>query len=152
MTGSSINAPRNIGFTKFTKDLSTKLSEGEKETSGYYSFHGAWVEMENEGISWLTNFESMRDSVSRLKIMKISSDYILLLFEIWDPKEYVKTAYMIVDKGGKPYGDGEVKDLCYTLRLLKADDPIIISDGEILLLNGRGDDASLSTFKISVKF
>jgi hypothetical protein len=55
-TGELINTPRNIGFTKVSKDLQTKISAGEKETGGYYDFGGDWTEIEHEGISWGTDF------------------------------------------------------------------------------------------------
>lgn len=55
-TGDSVNSPRNIGFTKVSKDLSTKLSPGDTETGGFYDFNGGWNEEDNEGIVWLTDF------------------------------------------------------------------------------------------------
>jgi hypothetical protein len=97
-----VNTPRNIGFTKISKDLSTKLTPGDLETGGYYDFGGTWTDLEHEGIQWVTNFVSLSDSVSRLKVVEIPGDLILLLFEIWTPDDYGHTAYIIVDKDGYP--------------------------------------------------
>lgn len=60
--------------------------------------------------------------------MEIEEGNIMLLFEIWSPDTYEYTAYMIVDKNGVPTGDGKIHQLCFPLRLLKSDDPIL-SDG-----------------------
>jgi hypothetical protein len=49
-TGEYLNAPRNIGFKKMSKDLDTVLSTGAAETGGYYSFDGQWTELSNEGV------------------------------------------------------------------------------------------------------
>ena len=119
LTGESVNVPRNLGFTKVAKDLNSKVSEGIEETGGAYGFNGDWKDLSNEGIQWLTDFQALTDTATRLKVMKLNSEYILLMFEIWDPKEYRHTAYMLVDKNGAPYGDGQVMELCYPLRLMK---------------------------------
>ena len=134
MTGGLINAPRNIGFTKVTKDLSQKLSAGERETGGYYNFYGSWTDLEHEGIQWVTDFEELSQSVTRLKVVEINEELILLLFEVWSPDEYRHTAYIIVDKDGYPKGEVKVMELCFPMRLLKADDPVIMSDGSVLLV------------------
>lgn len=134
-TGELVNTPRNIGFTKMTKDFTgTKLTPGEKETGGFYDFGGDWTELEHEGIQWVTNFESLTDSVSRLKVVEISEELILLLFEVWTPDDYKHTAYIIVDKDGYPQGELQVMELCFPMRLFKADDPVIMEDGSILLV------------------
>ena len=49
-TGELLNTPRNIGFTKISKDLKTRLSEGPVEKGGFYTFDGFWQDLENEGI------------------------------------------------------------------------------------------------------
>ena len=60
--------------------------------------------------------------------------YIIMMFEVWSPEEYIKTVYQIVDKGGN-FVDGEhIVELCYPLRLMKADNPIRISNNTVLLV------------------
>jgi hypothetical protein len=41
-TGESVNTPRNVCFTKISKDQKTKLSKGGKQTGGLYDFGGKW--------------------------------------------------------------------------------------------------------------
>lgn len=154
-----LNAPRNIGFVKVSKDLKTILSKGPKESGGFYNFGGEWGDFTHEGIQWLTKFETKAYSLSKLKIMKVgtSGKYVLLLFEVWDSskthwkgEKFRYTAYKVVDKDGNDYGNGHIKAFCYEqLRLMRTDDPIQMSNNEILLVQG-SDDGKLSTFKITL--
>lgn len=152
-----LNAPRNIGFVKVSKDLQTILSKGPKESGGWYDFSGNWKEFSHEGIEWLTNVESKALTFSRLKTIQVGSSgkYVLLLFEVWDSSKkddddkYQYTAYKIVDKDGNDRGSGKICELCYKMRLMRTDDPIQIGNNEILLVQGT-DDGKLSTFKITV--
>ena len=93
--------------------------------------------------------------MSRLKVIEVSEDVIMLLFEVWDPNDYSYTAYILVDKDGYPIvedEDKQVMELCYPMRLLKADDPIIQEDGSILLIDGTDDyNGRLSTYKITIE-
>jgi len=50
LTGDVLNGGRNIGFTKVSKDLSEKLSDGPVEEGGFYGFNGNWWDLKNEGI------------------------------------------------------------------------------------------------------
>lgn len=150
LTGESLNTARNIGFTKVSKDLQTKLSSGGTETGGFYDFTGGWNVLENEGIQWLTNSTDVSQSASRLKIWELQGGNIMLIFEIWDPDTYLYTAYMIVDSEGVPVGDGKIQQLCFPLRLMKSDDPIQ-SNGQVIFIHGE-DDGTLSRVAISVDF
>ena len=69
-----------------------------------------------------------------MKVVEINSESILLLFEMWSPDDYRHTAYIIVDKDGNPQGDLQVMELCYPMRLFKADDPIVLEDGVVLIV------------------
>jgi hypothetical protein len=48
--GESVNTPRNVCFTKISKDQKTKLSKGGEETGGLFDFGGGWKDLKNEGI------------------------------------------------------------------------------------------------------
>lgn len=146
-TGEILNTPRNLGFTKISKDLQTKLSPGIKETGGFFTFNGAWTELTNEGISYLTDFKDLKFTLSRLKNVKITDKLILLLFEIWDPDNYSSTGYMIVDTDGN--AKSKIQILCYPLRLFRADDPLYVKDGSIFMVSGESD-GRLSTYKIDI--
>ena len=131
-----MNGPRNVGYVKVSKDLQTILSSGPTSTGGYYSFTGDWTELENSGIQWLTSYTSKDETATKLKVMKIGKDYkyILMIFEIWSPDEYLKTVYKIVDKDGNDVDDGTPVEFCYGIRLMKADNPIPISEEKVLLV------------------
>ena len=73
------------------------LTPGKVEKGGLYTFSGAWVEQQNEGICWLTN---MPNSCSKLKVI-CAKDYYVLLFETWSPSAYVSTWFITADKNGR---------------------------------------------------
>jgi len=127
------------------------LSTGPTETGGYYSFTGGWTDLENKGIKWLTTYTSTSETATKLKTMKIGRDYkyILMMYEIWSPDDYVKTAYKIIDKDGNDVGSGSPVEMCYPLRLMKADNPISIYDDKIIMVQGE-DDGSLSSYQITI--
>lgn len=47
--------------------------------------------------------------MTRLKTVSLNSLYTLLVFEIWGQTEYDYTGYLIVDSGGKPVGDRNIR-------------------------------------------
>lgn len=95
----------------------------------------------------MTDYTTISETATKLKVMKIGKDdkYILMMFEIWSPSEYVKTVYKIVNKDGSLIEDEPSVDLCYPMKLMKADNPIKLSDDKILLVEGE-NDGSLSTY------
>lgn len=68
-----------------------------------------------------------------------------MIFEIWSPSEYIKTAYKIVDKDGNDVAGEGIVELCYPIKLMKADNPIKIDDEKVMLVEGESD-GSLSTY------
>jgi len=72
-----------------------------------------------------------------------------MMYEIWSPDDYVKTAYKIIDKDGNDVGSGSPVEMCYPLRLMKADNPISIYDDKIIMVQGE-DDGSLSSYQITI--
>jgi hypothetical protein len=62
--------------------------------------------------------------------------------------EYLHTSWMIVDTEGIQAIAGEVRDLCYPLRLHRADDPIKIGD-DIYIYSG-GNYGKIKEYKISI--
>lgn len=134
------------------------LSSGPVEKGGWYNFGGEWTDFEHKGINWLTSVTDKKSNFSRLKTMQVgtSGKYVLLLFEVWDSTKpddddkYRHTAYKIVDKDGNDHGSGYICEMCYKMRLMRTDDPIQISNNEILLVSGTAD-GKLSTFKITIK-
>ena len=117
LTGEVLNTPRNVGFKKVSKDLKKILSPGGVEKGGFYTFNGDWENLENEGVSWLTDFKV---SANKLKVIK-SGDNFLVMFETWSPDFYVNTQFMMVDKNGKVIS--KPKELCFPMRFLRTDDP-----------------------------
>jgi len=102
VVGSLLNVARNAGFVKISKDLSKRevLSPGPTETGGFYDFGGGWQTQENKGINFLTNFNSVEESVSRLKTASLENGKILLYWEVWSKTTYKYTQMMIVNHDG----------------------------------------------------
>ena len=146
LTGDLLNVPRNIGFVKTDLLQDEILSDGPVEKGGFYTFNGAWTSLEHEGIEWLTDFPDLSSNVSRLKTAKISEDKIFLMFEVWTPDQYRYTSFMYTDGNGKPLGPH--KNLCYPLRLEKADDMVVGQDGKISIYSG-AEGGKIAVYKIT---
>lgn len=59
-------------------------------------------DLNNQGILWITSFETdNNETATRLKVMKVEGENILIMFEVWDPDFYKYTAYLTVDKEGQ---------------------------------------------------
>ena len=59
-------------------------------------------DLNNQGILWITSFETdNNETATRLKVMKVEGDNILIMFEVWDPDFYKYTAYLTVDNEGQ---------------------------------------------------
>jgi len=134
--GANINAPRDIGFVKVSKDLQSILSPGVTETGGFYNYGGNWQDQTNEGIHFLTTSSSIDESVSRLKTFKLSADRILLTFEVWTPTEFVRTEFMVVDANGGVVA--ERWHVCFPMRLAIADDGALIGGKAVAYAGGPG--------------
>merc|ERR1719253_2228510 len=78
-TGDYMNVPRNAGYVKVPKDLSSKevLSGTNKEKGGFYTFNGVWAEQDNEGVHFYTQYTSMDQSVTRMKTARLGTNKIL---------------------------------------------------------------------------
>ena len=144
-----VGTPRNIGFVKVSKeDTREILSDGPTETGGYYTFNGDFYEQEHAGIQWLTDFDDFDTNVSRLKQISISDDKHFLIWEIWNMEAYQYTSWMIVDTSGSVTEKGDIRNICYPLRLHKADDPVRIGD-DIFIYAG-GNYGKIDVYKISI--
>jgi len=126
LVGANMNVPRNLGFVKIGRDLSTKeiLSSGETSTGGFYTFGGGWSAQENKGINFLTSYTSTDECVSRPKTARISNGKTLLVWELWTKSAYVKSQAMVVDDAGSAIQ--QVFDIGYPLQLPFADNMLII--------------------------
>jgi hypothetical protein len=142
--GSVCNKDRNLGFVKWSKDVSssTPLSSGASETGGFYAFGGSWTNQENKGINFLTSYSSAdcATSVSRPKTAPTGSN-VFLLWEMWTKSSYVKTQAMVVNKDGTVIQ--QAFDLSYNLRLPFTDDLITRYDStqditKIIAYTGEG--------------
>jgi len=86
----------------------------------------------------------MSVTLTKLKNIKVG-DNTVLLFEMWDPYQYMATGFIEVDKDGQIIGDGQVQELCFPLRLQRSDDP---ADDMMVTANEEGQ---LTTFKFVPK-
>ena len=84
LVGSAMNVARNVAFVKISRDFSNEsiLSAGEEERGGFYTFGGTWSEQVNKGITFLTSYTDVKETVSRPKTAKLENG-IVLLWEIW---------------------------------------------------------------------
>ena len=73
---SDLNIIQDIGFVSVSKDLSSSSDP-----------------------VWLTSLES--ESAQNLIPVKINSETIIVLFEIWSEGEYSQTAFLLLDSKGK---------------------------------------------------
>ncbi|CAJ1394400.1 unnamed protein product [Effrenium voratum] len=137
-TGEVMNAARNVGWVKISRDLSsdTVLSPGEVETGGFYTFGGGWSEQTNQGISFLTSYTEMTMSVSRLKTMPLGEN-ILLLYELWSATAYTRSQFMVVDTSGNVVRSAT--DLATSLKLPFADQ-VVASNGRAVAYVGTKDN------------
>lgn len=129
--GKPLNAARNVGFVKVGKDLSARevLSPGAVETGGYFTYGGEWKSQEHRGINYLTNFDSVETSASRLKTAALGDGKILLYWEVWGPKAYKYTQMMLVDRDG--LGSGP-----WTLNYTALASPVRLPIQDDLLVRG----------------
>jgi len=111
------------------------MSSGDSYEGGHYLYDNTWLSQSHEGVMWLTDYKSdfdedalsyaeSRDSielthVSRLKTVRLGTNQILLLFEVFKGDNYRYTGYLVVNDEGRPLSDGVVKQFC--TRLLKGD-------------------------------
>ena len=64
-------------------------------------------------------------------------------------EEYLYTSWMIVDTSGSIAQKGEVRDLCYPLRLHKADDPVRVGDDIVIYAGGNYGKIDVYTISIT---
>lgn len=140
ITGSTINAPRNLGFVALSSDFSTIVSDGDSSTGGFYNFGGGWSSQSNEGIIQLTDFtpdetdSSNWDSATRIKAAKVGDDDILLFYEVWSPSKYRRTEYMVIDTSGDVVTSPT--RMPFPLRLNPTDEIEVTDDGNIKFYAG----------------
>lgn len=131
--GSNLNAPRNAGFVKVSKDLEI-ISSGETEKGGYYTGSGEWREEINEGLNWLTEYDSMETNVSRIKAISLEDNTILVYWEIWTGTEFLYNELMIVDSDGKVVKPKWRVD--FPMRLSIQDELFLTEDNHVLAYTG----------------
>ena len=77
------------------------MSEGDSEEAEYFTEDGERIDLKNEGIQWLTSFqEDTNETATRLKVIKVSNQNILILFEVWEANSYKYTVTLGVDRNG----------------------------------------------------
>jgi len=142
--GASLNAPRDLGFVKVSKDLKTVLSGNNREEGGFYNYGGGWSKQVNQGVNFLTAFPSKDESVSRLKTFDLTGGRILLTYEIWTGSSYVRTEFMELNAVGDVVR--HVSVVCFAMRLAIADDALVKGDKAVAYAGTR--DGSLARYEI----
>jgi hypothetical protein len=146
--------PRNIGMVVVRSDFEKvrgqngKLvppglvrSAGISERGGFYDFGGKWKAQNNEGVIWLTDYtDKGTQNASRVKLATLPDESLLILWEVWTPREFVTTRMMRVDGTGRKLSD-EI-DLGRSVRLGRREDPVV--DGwKVILVSGNGPECKL---------
>jgi hypothetical protein len=133
--GKLMNEPRNLGFTKRSKDLKQVLSPGATENGLFYNFGGGETSQTNKGITFLTDYTALGECVSRPKTARLAKGSNLLTWEIWTETSFVRSELMTVDDNGARVLP--VQKPAYPMRLPIADD-LIIRDGVAVAYAGTG--------------
>jgi hypothetical protein len=154
-----LNDARNIGLVKVNRNFpyqsgnvvsdSLVLSSGKVETGGFYTFGGGWSAQKNTGVVWLTHYlNKNKTNVSRLKAVKLAENKILLLWEVWNPTNYVNTSAMIVDSVGTVLNAPFV--LSTHLRLSRSDDPFVVGNS-VYIASGNQTESKLELIELKMK-
>lgn len=153
LVGKVMNVPRNVAWVKIFRDLSNSsvLSPGQEERGGFYTFGGRWSEQVNRGISFLTTYQDLSQSVSRLKTA-VLNDKIVLLWEVWSGSSYNRTEFMVIDMDGQVIRP--VTTLAFNFQLPFADD-VMVKDGKIVAYVGTdasksGGNPSVARYEVCV--
>jgi hypothetical protein len=145
--------PRNVGFVKVVKnfydiyegqvnEVSEKmiLSKGISEKGGFFTFGGKWAPQQNNGVVWLTQYNSPDQAARHLKTVKLPNKNILFVWELWKSYDYEKTFALIVDPSGKKVSD--FIELGSNVRLHRRDEPLVIGK-KIIFAGGSQADSML---------
>lgn len=152
LVGKAMNVARNVAWVKISRDLqnSSVLSPGEEEIGGFYTFGGSFSEQTNRGISFLTSYTDLSQSVSRLKTAAINGQ-IVLLWEIWSSSSYNRTEFMVIDTKGQIQGSWPLTSLSFPFELPFADD-VVVKNGRVVTYVGtdgsKGSSPSLARFEL----
>jgi hypothetical protein len=80
---------RNLGFVKVKKDFEGYqtpkkdifLSKGKYEKGGFYTFGGYWSELENYGVTWMTQYKNKTsENVKNIKVIGLPNDKTLIMW------------------------------------------------------------------------
>lgn len=75
--------------------------------------------------------------------VKIDSDTIVIIFEVWSLNEYKHTSYVLIDNKGNP--KGEIKKICYPIR---AEDVRV--DGDKINIFSYGSQKEMQVFELII--
>jgi len=151
----NLNSPRNLGLVIVSEDLATvrNIAGHDAEVGGYYDKKGQWKDLVNK-VKWLTDFTPDADrecdcmeSAVRIKTVRCGN-LVLLLYEVWRPKEYLRTEVMAIDDDGNVVV--EATTLPYMLRLTPTDPIELGDDGHIYFYGASSPDDSLIRFRLEL--
>jgi len=124
--GRLLNAPRNLGFVRIPRDLTSRevLSPGDVENGGFFDEDGQWQNLTNRGVSFLTSRTDMDESLSRVKTAELNGS-ILLFWEVWSGELYRRNEFMVVNAAGEL--EHAETALQFPFQLPFADDILVIN-------------------------
>ena len=156
---SGMPMPRNVGFVKVVKnyfdisegtssEISEKmvLSNGISEKGGFYTFGGKWSPQKNNGVVWLTKYQSAEQKAQHLKTVGLANGKILFVWELQTETDR-KTFALITNSKGKTISD--VIDLGANVNLQRRDEPLVIGN-KVIFAGGNQTDQVLELVVLEV--
>lgn len=120
-TGTYLNESRNLFMLLVDKDFSSKatikvdgkdqgnmvspevvISQGEPSKKIFYhDFGGGKNHQQRTGVIWLTNYtDKQNENVARPKLVKLSNDKFMAIYEKWKENSYDSTYYLMFNSQG----------------------------------------------------
>jgi hypothetical protein len=143
---------RNLGFVRVKKDFSSSkslqeiiLSKGIAEKGGFYTFGGRWTELENYGVTWLTNYNNAeKENVKHIKAVLLPNGNILVIYVVdsvssnpWKVTDENKQVFMtMLDAQGNTLLQPTALDK--SIKLNKRDE-IIVLNNQVISVFGTKD-------------
>jgi hypothetical protein len=165
-TNENLNDSRNLFILEIAKDFETKeiigksgkkqnhivnpevvISKGEDSKEiGFYDYSGNLNLQKRIGIIWLTDYANKKtENARRPKLIPISNNRILILWEKWSDSKFISTEYRILEKTGKIHAQKNLG----SIRLTRTDS-VIEWQNNILWFIGNENRKMLKLYKVSI--
>ena len=149
----SLNEPRNLFVVLAARDFDKQapstyegsvqgeivsekvvVSTGEgSPIEHFFDFYGGLHYQRNVGVTWLTQYHDLNtENAIRPKLVKVSGDSFVALWEKWNRTRYVSTYYLVLDSHGRVTKPAVELG---TVHLPRASDPVSVG-GKVFWFGG----------------